>query len=259
MEYKGGGSGMIAVDTVAKAKPDGYTILCGSIASVIMGPILSPETAPFDPLKDFATLARAGETPNVLFVSDKSPYKTFEDLLSDAKKNPGKLNCGTIGVGSVGHFMLELTNLYTNTKVVHVPYKEGTGQVATAVLGGHVDMGIVAGSAVMGQVKAGNLRLLASTSKMSEAPDVATYDEKKLAQASVGIWIGYMVPAKTEKAVLDKLIPAFARAINDPENIKKLEKTGFIARYADPKEFSELMKSQMENITKTAKATNIIK
>jgi tripartite-type tricarboxylate transporter receptor subunit TctC len=259
VDYKAGGSGMVGAAAVAQSKPDGYTLLCGTIATHVIGPILSPDKPPYDPVQDFAPIALIGESPNVLFVNSQSPFKTFEDVIDYAKKNPGKLNCGTPGVGTAAHFVLELINMNLGTKIVHVPYKEGTGAVAVAVLGGHIDMGAMAASAAMPQVKAGKLRLLIGTSKFSDAPDAPTFQEKKLPQASIGIWLGYFAPAKTPKAIQDKLAAAFAKAIKYPDNVKKLTMMGFIAEYKPPQEFSELIKSQLEIIAKAGKAAGIIK
>lgn len=259
VDYKAGGSGMIGSSAVAQSRPDGYTILCGSIATHIFGPILSPDKPPYDPVKDFAPIALIGESPNVLFVSAQSPYKTFEELIDYAKKNPGKLNCGTIGVGSAAHFILELINMNLGTKIVHVPYKEGTGATAVAVLGGHIDMGIMGASAAIPQVKAGKLKLLIGTGKVADIPGTPTFKEKKLSQASIGTWIGYFAPAKTPKAVQDKLAAAFAKAVKDPENDNKLEKMGFNVEYKPAKEFSEMLKTQTETITKAGKAAGLIK
>jgi tripartite-type tricarboxylate transporter receptor subunit TctC len=259
VDYKAGGSGMIGSTAVAQSKPDGYTLLCGSIATHIFGPILSPDKPPYDPVEDFAPIAFAGESPNVVFVNSQSPFKTFEDLLDYAKKNPGKLNCGTIGVGSAAHFILELINMNLGAKIVHVPYKEGTGAISVAVLGGHIDMGIMGASAAIPQVKAGKLRLLIGTGKVSDAPDTPIFKEKKLPQASIGTWIGFFAPAKTPKAIQDKLAAAFAKATNAPDNVKRLAKMGFNAEYKPPKEFAELIKSQSEIVVKTGRAAGLIK
>jgi len=259
VDYKAGGSGVIGAAAVAQSKPDGYTILCGTIATHIFGPLLSPDKPPYDPLKDFAPIALAGESPNVMFVNSQSPYKSFEDVIDYAKKNPGKLNCGTIGVGTAANFILELINLNLGIKIVHVPYKEGTGAMVIAVLGGHIDVGIMGASAAMPQVKAGKLRLLVATGKVPDAPETPTFKEKKLPQASIGTWIGYFAPAKTPKAILDKLAAAFLTATKDPGNVKKLANMGFTAEYKPAQEFSEMIKSQLEIVTKTGKATGIIK
>jgi tripartite-type tricarboxylate transporter receptor subunit TctC len=259
VDYKAGGSGMIGSAAVAQSKPDGYTILCGTIATHVFGPILSPDKPPYDPVKDFAPIALAGESPNVMFVNSQSPYKTFEDIIDYAKKNPGKLNCGTIGVGTAANFILELINLNLGTKIVHVPYKEGTGAMVIAVLGGHIDVGIMGASAAMPQVKAGKLRLLVATGKVPDAPDTATFKEKKLPQAAIGTWIGYFAPAKTPPAIQDKLAAAFATATKDPENVNKLAKMGFTAEYKPAQEFSEMIKSQLEIVAKIGKAAGIIK
>ncbi len=256
VEYKAGGSGMVSGDSVVKGKPDGYTILCGTIATHIFGPILAPGTPPYDPVKDFAPIAYAGEGPTVLVVSSQSPHKTFDDLIETARKKPGALSCSTVGVGSSGHFNLEVINLQTGARITHVPYKEGS-MAMTAVLGGHMDTGIVSAPMAIPQVRAGKLRILVSSSRISEFPEVPTFKEKKLPQASFGAWVGYFVNAKTPKAIQDKLIPVFAKAIRDPENVNRLAKSGFIAEYVPPAEFIEMLKSQLEITTKAAKAAKI--
>ena len=162
-------------------------------------------------------------------------------------------------MGTAAHFILELINLNLGTKIVHVPYKEGTAATAVAVLGGHIDMGIMGASAAIPQVKAGKLRLLIATSKLSDIPDTPTFKEKKLPQASIGIWIGYFAPAKTPKAVQDKLAAALAIATKDSDNVKKLDKMGFTAEYKPSQEFSEMIKSQLEIVAKTGKAAGVIK
>jgi tripartite-type tricarboxylate transporter receptor subunit TctC len=140
---KPGAGGTLGTDSAVKAAKDGYTILIANNAALIYNRILTPETVLYDPLKDLTALGLAARTPIVLAVHSNTPYKNFGEMVDFAKKNPGKVRIGTVGVGSVGHFTVEIINSLTGAGITMVPFK-GAGPGVTAALGGHIEGVVVA-------------------------------------------------------------------------------------------------------------------
>ena len=258
VDYKGGSGGMIGADAVAKGAPDGYTILTGTIGPMVFGPITTPKETPYDVLKDFAPIAYMGESPTVIFVNAKSPVKTLEDLIAEAKKRPGKMNAGTIGVGSAAHFMLELINGSAGIHINHVPFKGGPGPVVTAVLGEHLDMGFLGSAVAMSHFKAGTLRPLAITSRLAALPGIPTLAEKGFGSATVSVWAGFLVASKTPKHIQDTLVTAFERVVKDPEVVARLEAAGYAVEYKGPAEFTKIMSEQLSTLGKAAEKVGIV-
>lgn len=242
VEYKPGAGGVVGSDFVAKSKPDGYTL--GSLNSSALTTSAAIGTIPYDPLKDFTMIANAGVNPAVLAVNAASPWKGLEEFLLHAKQNPGKVSCGTSGVGTVGHFSLELLKIAAGVQINHVPYK-GSPQNLTALLGGHIDCASQVWPAVAAHVQAGRLRVLAITSRVKEAPDIPTYAQKGFPQMRLEVSFGFYGPARLPADVAARLVSAFEKAIKEPENVAKLEKAGFPVAYEGPKELGERIATEL--------------
>ena len=230
VEYKaGGGGGVIGADYVSHSKPDGYTL--GTLNSSIFTNAPVFNTVPFDPIKGFTQIARLGGGSIVLAVRDAAPWKTVEEFLDYAKKNPGKATCGTTGVSTSGNLDLELLKADAHVQITHVPYKAGSGPNIAALLGGHIDCAMQLWPVLVNHVRGGKLRPLASVSQLREYPKVPTFEQKGFPSVDLEVWFGFFGPADLPANVMAKLGPAFEKAINDPANVAKLEKIGWTVQY----------------------------
>lgn len=256
IEYKAGAGGVLGSDFVAKAAPDGYTLGVLNSSALTNSPAMM-EKPPYDPIRDFTPIANVGANPALIAINATSPWKVLEEFLSHARTNPGKVSCGTSGVGTSGHFNLEILKGAAGVQINHVPYKGGSPQNITALLGGHIDCASQVWSAVAGQVKAGKLRVLAVTSTVRESPDLPTFAKLGFPQVSLEVSFGFFGPANLPKDVMAKLVPAFEKAIKDPEVSAKLEKAGFPVAYEGPKALSERIARELNISREVAKKAGI--
>jgi len=254
---KAGASGSTGTQAVAKAKPDGYTIVTGNAASLVNS-YLFLSSVPFDAHRDFVPLGYVGESPSLVVVLSSSPYKALEDVIAYAKKNPGKLSYAAGGgVSAVSTLNMELIKIKTGTDIAMVIY-EGGAPALTSVLGGHVTM-TAAGYPTLGpHIKAGTLRALVTTIKISEMPDLRSYTEAGFPEVLLN-WTGFFAPAKIPAAVNKKLVEAFDKALRNPEAIDKLKKAGYVPEIKSPADISEIMKQQLQLVTKVVKDAKLVK
>jgi len=255
-EYKTGAIGVIGSDFVAKSKPDGYTLGSLNGPSFTNVAVITPNL-PYDPLKDFTALANVGVTTALIAVNANSPWKTLDEFISHAKKNPGKVSCGTSGVGSSGHFNLELLKIAAGAQINHVPYKAGSPANIAALLGSHIDCASQIWPVVSSHVRAGTLRILAVTGTIKEFPQFPTFAKLGFARVNLDVWFGFFGPANLPRDVTGKLVPALAKAIKDPEIITKLDKGGFTVAYEDPKELLERIKREYAVVRDVAQKAGI--
>jgi tripartite-type tricarboxylate transporter receptor subunit TctC len=243
VEYKaGGGGGVVGADFLAKSNPDGYNLGCLHNSVITIAPILNP--VPYDPLKDFTPIAKLGFGIHLLVVNESSPWKTLEEFLDYAKKNPGKATCGTTGTGTFGHLNVEILSKEAGVQITHIPYKGGSGPNIAALLGGHIDSAHQMWPAVVNHVRAGKLRPLASTAPIKEYPQVPTYSQRGFPSVNLTVWFFFSGPANLSKGVQDRLERAFEMAINEPENIAKLEKLGWTVKHAGTTEVLKQLKEE---------------
>ena len=215
VENKVGASGTIGVATVAKAAPDGYTLLAND-TSYAMVPALF-KALPWDHANDIVAVTTILTTPVVLVVPAASPFKTGKELVEYARKNPGKLNFGSGGVGSSTHLNAEMFRKEAAVELAHIPYK-GAGEAMTGIISNQVDLLITASPTAMGQISGGKIRALAVTgAKRSAAfPDVPTFAEIGLPGYTVTGWFGLAVPKGTPKDVIAKIHAETVKALADP-------------------------------------------
>lgn len=226
---KPGGGGAVASKIIASAtEPDGYTILTHWTGLVLV-PILKPNIG--FKLEDFTALAQPVSTVFMIAVKADSPWKTLDDLIKDARKNPGKFTYSTGGVGSGYHFTGEHFKIETGTDIVHVPM-EGDALAVTAVLGGHVDMTVSGLGSLSGYLKAGSIRVLANLyqERTKDFPNIPTIKELGYPTLTTHGWFGYFVPVKTPGEIVTRLGKAFEIATKDKEVIEKIEKSGMMAQ-----------------------------
>lgn len=252
---KAGGGGALGIQSVATAKPDGYTILTSPV-SIVTIPLITPGAA-FS-LRDFAALNIAVSIPNIISVNQNSPFKDLEALIDYARKNPGKLNYSTSGPGSSFHLAGELFKLETKADITHVPMG-GEAPALAGLLGGHVDLSFVSVGTVAKHQKAGTLRALAVMypSRLKDLPDVATTKEKNYPGIISAAWHSYLVPVKTPSAVAVKLAAAFAKALHDKEIVGLIEKAGMLVENLGGQEAVRFLKDEEAKWSRVVKAANI--
>jgi tripartite-type tricarboxylate transporter receptor subunit TctC len=244
IDNRPGAGGNIGTDAVAKAAPDGHTIVIAS-NQVTMNPWLYSRL-PFDIEKDFAPVALAASVPMVLVVNPAVPAKSVRELIELAKSAPGTLNHSTPGSGTPQHIAFEVFNHAAAIKVTHVPYK-GTGPAIADLLGGQVQAAFGTMASVEQHVKAGKLRALAvATPKRSPAmPGVPTVDESGLAGFDVSLWYSILAPAGTPREAIARLSGDIAKALAAPENRERLAQQGFDVSYLNPEQTSELFRRDL--------------
>ena len=251
-----GGGGIVGASFVARAKPDGYTLLQGMGDTHTLGPITNSDVK-YDPLKDFAPLALFATMPVVFAVQSSSPLKTFAELIDYAKKNPGKLRMGTTGIGGEAHLNVAIIGAKEKIDIVNVPFDGGAPYTA-AILGGHVDLaaGQLSPQAQVGpHIKAGTLRGLAVTSKSRhpDFPDIPTFAELGYPEANVGNWYALFAPAGVPQPVVDVLATSLQEVFKKPEVMADCRKGGFLVDFRGPAELRKFMESELQVLGKICK------
>jgi tripartite-type tricarboxylate transporter receptor subunit TctC len=223
IDNKGGAGSILGTEIVAKAEPDGYTLLLGQSGPISINPAVY-KSLPYDPVKDFAPVSMTTAYPYILVVNADLPVKSLQELVALAKSKPGAMNYGSTGVGAANHLVAELFNAKAGLKMTHVPYR-GTALAVGDLLGGQLTMVFGDPISVLSQIKAGKLRALAVTSlgRSSVAPDVPTVAESGYPGFEALAWHGILAPAKTPPAIVQKLNAEIAKALADPATKKLLE------------------------------------
>jgi tripartite-type tricarboxylate transporter receptor subunit TctC len=239
-----GAGGNIAHEAVAKAAPDGYTLLMAA-PPVVINPHLNKVN--FDPLRDFAPVALLTAIPNVLVVHPSVKAKTLHELLQLARSAPGRLTYASGGVGSSNHLAGELLKSVTATDIVHVPYKSGTIAL-TGAMGGEVDIVIVAASSVVGMVRDGRMRALAvlDTKRLASMPEVPTSAEVGLPQVVMVNWYMLLAPAGTPRTVVEKLNAEAVKAMTAADSRERLSAMGGKASPGTPEQAAQLLRREYE-------------
>ena len=246
-ENRAGAGGSIASTAVARAAPDGYTLLVNSAAHTI-NPVLMP-SLPYDTSRDFTDLSPLSTQPNVLVVSPSSPHKSLADLVRFAKEKPGAITLAHGGIGSGTHLHAERFLSAAGAKALVVPYK-GTPEIVAAIMGGNVDCYWLPISAGIGAIRAGNLRALAigSSKRSALLPEVPTTAEAGFANADVALWFGLWGPAGMPAPLVTKISADVRKVLNDPRMREKLANLGSEPLDMSPREFSAFLRQEtLEN------------
>src|SRR3954466_11963254 len=256
VENRSGAGGDIAVDYVAKAAPDGYTLVLANVGALAVNPHIL--NTPYDPLKDLAPISMAVVFPNVLVVQPSLPVKTVQDFIKLAKEQPGKLTYASSGIGGAGHLAGELLRVMAKIDIVHVPYKGG-GPAMQGFLGGQVDSFFATPVSSISQIKAGKARAIATTGSKRDAlmSDVPTVAESGYPGYEALNWYGYLAPAKTPKDVIDRLHRDIAKALATPKVVEGLRKTGVEPVAMTPAEFGRYIKREYDTWGKVVKEAGI--
>ena len=245
VENKPGAGGSIGATEVARAAPDGYTLLMGHIGTLAINASLYPDLA-YDPVRSFDPVALVARVPNVLVVNPAVPARSVQELIALAKAKPGALRYASGGNGSAAHIAMEYFKLRTQTDIGHIPYR-GTAPAVTDVMGGQVEIIMTGVPAVQQQVKAGKLRALAVSSRTPVAglPGVPTIAASGMPDFEAVQWYGIVAPARTPPAVIARLNAEIGRALQTPELKARLDAEGAEAAPGTPDAFGTLIAGEI--------------
>jgi tripartite-type tricarboxylate transporter receptor subunit TctC len=256
VENRVGAGSNIAAQALANAAPDGYTLLSVSSAHAVAPAIYAK--LPFDAQKDFAGVTLTATGPALVIVAPNQGIKTIADLIALAKSKPGQLNFASAGKGSGSHFAVELLKSQAGLDMVHIPYK-GIPEALTETMAGRVQVFIAPYASAINLVKEGKAIAIAVTSqkRMAEMPDLPTVAEAGVPGYEWVFWYGILAPAKTPKAIVDKLQAEIAGILKQPEVRQRFAPLGIAPATNSPEEFDKLIANEITNFTRLAKAANI--
>ena len=257
VDNKPGASGNIGTQQAAAADADGYTLLLAFDGTMVINPHVF-DKIPFDTEKDFAPIGKIGDAMLILVANPMVPAKTLREVIALSKTQAGGLSYGTSGTGGTPHIAGELLRQQTGANLVHIPYKGG-GQALIDVLGGSVPLVYTAVAGALQHVKTGKLNGIAVSSlqRSSSLPDVPTFVESGVADFEISSWVGLMAPAKTPKAIIEKLNATLNAVLNDAEPRAKLETLGITATPGTAGKFSDEIKRDFARYGKVVKAAGI--
>ena len=257
VDNKAGANGIIGTDMVAKAPPDGYTLVMGNIGPNAINQALYANL-PYDCVKDFAPVALTGYTTHILAVNSNMPVANVGELIQLAKKQPGKLTFASSGIGGSPHLAGELFMMLTGTKMVHVPYK-GASPGNSDLVAGQVDLTFNTLPPLLQFARTGRIKALAVTGmkRASSLPDVPTIDESGVKGYDVSTWYGILAPAGTPPEIVAKLNAAILKSLKTPEVQQKLQGQGYDVDTSTPEQFASLIRTEVDKWKKVVKEANV--
>jgi tripartite-type tricarboxylate transporter receptor subunit TctC len=257
VENKPGAGGNIAMEEVAKADPDGYTLIIGHVGTLAMNPYMF-EKLPYDANKDFRAISLFAKVPTIFVVHESVPAKNLREFVALAKKEPGKLNYGSAGNGSAGHLAIEYLKLVTHIDIQHVPYK-GTGPNLIDLVAGRTQFSAAGTPPLMPHVKAGKLRVVAvgTTQRLPVLPEVGTVAEQGYPGFETSQWYGLNAPAKTPEAIVNRLASESAKAAKSAALEKQLEPDSAQAVGSTPKEFADFIAKEQARWKEVVQRANV--
>ena len=244
VENKAGAAGNLAMAEVAKAEPDGYTLILGHIGTLAVNPYMF-DKLPYDPDRDFIAVSLLAIVPSLFVVNASVPAKDLKEFVKLAQASPGKLTYGSAGNGSAGHLAFEYLKLETKIDLLHIPYK-GTGPQLTDLLGGRIDAAAAGAPPLLPHIKGGKLRAIAvgTPQRIAALPDVPTVAEQGYPGFETSQWYGLMVPAKTPDAIVKRLADAAAQSAKRPAVHERFAQDNAVAVGSTPAEFASYIKRE---------------
>jgi tripartite-type tricarboxylate transporter receptor subunit TctC len=255
VDNRAGAAEIIGTDIVAKANPDGYSMVLVSLRYSVNPSLLK---LPYDPIKDFEPVTMSAAVGNVLVVNSKRPEKSVKEIIALAKQKPGELTFASSGLGGAPHLIGEFFALETGVKLTHIAYKGGGPAIADLV-GGNVSMSFASMTSSLPFIKAGRLRPIAVSSRERSAqlPEVPTMIEAGVPNLEVRDWQGILAPRGTPKAIVDKLAGEMIRILKQPETRARYAAAGMEIIASTPEEFRQAIASEIKRWARVVKAANI--
>ncbi len=255
VDNRGGGNTIIGTEAMVKAAPDGYTLLHVSSTHTINPSLLK---TPYDAIKDFSTVATLVGTETLLVVNPQVPANNLQELIMLARSKPGQLNFASSGSGTSNHLALELFSILASIKMQHIPHK-GAGPAVTDLIGGQVQVFANNALPLTPFVKSGRIRALAISgdNRLISLPEVPTFTEGGVLGFIANSWQGVLAPAKTPRAIIDKLSAEYARILRTPEVRDTLQKMGADPMVGSPDQFAALIKTELVRYAKLIKEAKI--
>ena len=259
VDNKGGAGGAMGSVYVAKAKPDGYTLIVTSQSTHVVNPAVNPNL-PYDAVKDFAPITLIDRLANVLLVNADLPVRSFAELVKYAQANPGKLNYASAGTGSVSHLSMELMKNQAKLPMTHIPYR-GSGVALSDLLAGQVQLTWNNLSSNLANIRNGKLRALAvaAPQRVSQLPDVPTFAELKLPDLNLTSWTGLAAPANTPAPIIERLYQATRKVLQDPATRATwVDKGMMVPEDVKPQAYQAEIIERIKFYQRIAKANNIV-
>jgi tripartite-type tricarboxylate transporter receptor subunit TctC len=255
---KAGGGGAIGMDAVAKARPDGHTLAATVRSTLTILPATQPDVT--YKISDFAAIGTYALDSQVVMVKSGAPWKTLEELIEHARKNPGKLTYGSAGQGTNSFFTMELLKLAYGVDLAHVPFA-GSGPVKNAILGGHVQVGAASLSTMLSVIRSGDVTPLvtSATRRNPGVPTVPTLTEKGQPEISLSTWAELWAPAKTPRPIVERLAQALEKTMKDPAVVSAIEKAGLQVEFNDPAATLKLVERENEVVRTAARKLGLAK
>jgi tripartite-type tricarboxylate transporter receptor subunit TctC len=257
VDNRPGGGGNLGANLVARAAPDGYTLLMGSSGPLSINVIVFKDV-PYDSVKDFAPVSTVHVVPLVLLASQKSPISSVQELIARIKASPGKVTMASAGAGTTNHFAIELFASMTGTRPLHVPYK-GSGPALTELLGGQVETMVDQLTSSIGYIRDGRLKVVAVTGKRRSpaAPNVPTLDESGLKGYEASTYIGVAAPSGIPPAVMKRLNEAVRKVMTTPDVVERLRALGTEPGASSPDEFRRMIRDELDKWRDVARKSNL--
>jgi tripartite-type tricarboxylate transporter receptor subunit TctC len=247
VENRTGASGNLALEAAAKATPDGYTLFVGNVSTNTINENTFVNTLTIKPSRDLVGIAKLVEIPHIVAATASFPANNIAELIALAKKDPGKINYASAGLGSYPHLDMEKLQKAAGIQLTHIPYKGGAGQMIPAIIAGEAPVAFLNLSSAIAHIRAGRMKALATTAptRLAELPDVATMAEQGFPGIGTNAWQGMFAPSATPRPVIDKLYKSVAAILTDPEMKERLSKQMLdVTLSTSPGQFQQLVEKE---------------